>query len=55
MSASGSSPRLCQKHLIPGWAITEAFAALRADGTAGLPGNLAVLRSPLLRMVAVRY
>jgi 2-dehydropantoate 2-reductase len=36
-------------------AITEAFAALRADGTAGLPRNLAVLHSPLLRMVAVRY
>ena len=36
-------------------AITEAFAALRAGGTSGLPGNLAVLHSPLLRMVAVRY
>ena len=36
-------------------AITEAFAALRAGGTAGLPRNLAVLHSPLLRMVAVRY
>ena len=36
-------------------AITEAFAALRANGTAGLPRNLAVLHSPLLRMVAVRY
>jgi 2-dehydropantoate 2-reductase len=36
-------------------AITEAFAALRADGTAGLPRNLAVLHSPLLRVVAVRY
>jgi 2-dehydropantoate 2-reductase len=36
-------------------AITEAFAALRADGTAGLPRNLAVLHSPLLRLVAVRY
>ena len=36
-------------------AITEAFAALRADGTAGLPRNLAVLHSPLLRPVAVRY
>jgi hypothetical protein len=36
-------------------AISEAFAALRAAGTAGLPGNLAVLHSPLLRMVAVRY
>ena len=36
-------------------AITEAFAALRAGGTAGLPRNLAVLHSPLLRVVAVRY
>ncbi len=36
-------------------AITEAFAALRASGTAGLPRNLAVLHSPPLRGVAVRY
>ena len=36
-------------------AITEAFAGLRADGTAGLPWNLAVLHSPALRAVAVRY
>jgi 2-dehydropantoate 2-reductase len=36
-------------------AITEAFAALRASGTAGRPANLAVLHSPLLRPVAVRY
>jgi 2-dehydropantoate 2-reductase len=36
-------------------AITEAFTALRASGTAGLPRNLAVLHSPLLRVVAVRY
>ena len=36
-------------------AITEAFAALRADGTAGLPRDLAVLHSPLLRVFAVRY
>ena len=36
-------------------AITEAFAALRANGTAGLPRNLAVLHSPLLKVVAVRY
>ena len=36
-------------------AITEAFAALSADGTAGLPRNLAVLHSPWLRAVAVRY
>jgi 2-dehydropantoate 2-reductase len=36
-------------------AITEAFAALRASGTAGLPRNLAVLHSPQLKVVAVRY
>jgi 2-dehydropantoate 2-reductase len=36
-------------------AITEAFAALRASGTGGRPRNLAVLHSPLLRAVAVRY
>ena len=36
-------------------AITEAFAALRAGGTAGLPRNLAVLHTPLLRALAVRY
>ena len=36
-------------------AITEAFAALSADGTAGLPRNLAVLHRPWLRPVAVRY
>ena len=36
-------------------AITEAFAALRASGTAGLPRNLGVLHSPLLKVVAVRY
>jgi 2-dehydropantoate 2-reductase len=36
-------------------AITEAFAALRSSGTAGLPRNLAVLHSPWLRPVAVRY
>jgi choline dehydrogenase-like flavoprotein len=36
-------------------AITGAFAALRASGTAGCPRNLAVLHSPLLRAVAVRY
>jgi hypothetical protein len=29
-------------------AITEAFAALRASGTAGLPRNLALLHTPLL-------
>jgi ketopantoate reductase len=36
-------------------AITGAFAGLRAQGTAGLPRNLAVLHSPLLKAVAVRY
>jgi len=36
-------------------AITGAFAGLRADGTAGLPRNLAVLHSPALMAVAVRY
>ncbi len=36
-------------------AITQAFAALRADGTAGLPRNLNVLHSPPLRALAVRY
>ena len=36
-------------------AITEAFAALRANGTAGLPRNLAVLHGPLLKVIAVRY
>jgi ketopantoate reductase len=36
-------------------AITEAFASLRASGTAGLPRNLAVLHSPLLRPIAIRY
>jgi 2-dehydropantoate 2-reductase len=36
-------------------AITGAFVGLRADGTAGLPRNLAVLHSPALRVVAVRY
>jgi 2-dehydropantoate 2-reductase len=39
-------------------AITEAFAALRTSGTSGTggrPRSLAVLHSPLLRAVAVRY
>ncbi len=36
-------------------AITEAFAALRADDTAGLPRNLAVLHARPLRPVAIRY
>ena len=36
-------------------AITDAFAALRASGVAGLPRNLAVLHTPLLTTIAVRY
>lgn len=36
-------------------AVTEAFAALRRAGVTGLPRNLAVLHSPLLKSVAVRY
>lgn len=36
-------------------ALTEAFAALRAVGVTGLPRNLAVLHSPALKAVAVRY
>ena len=36
-------------------AISEAFAVLRTSGTAGRPRNLALLHSPLLRPVAVRY
>ena len=36
-------------------AITGAFAGLRGQGTAGLPRNLAVLHSPLLKAVAIRY
>ncbi len=36
-------------------AVTEAFAALRKTGITGLPRNLAVLHSPMLRPVAVRY
>jgi 2-dehydropantoate 2-reductase len=36
-------------------AITGAFAGLRADGVAGLPRNLAILHTPLLMPVAVRY
>jgi 2-dehydropantoate 2-reductase len=36
-------------------AITEAFGALRQQGIAGLPRNLAVLHSPLLKTVAERY
>jgi 2-dehydropantoate 2-reductase len=36
-------------------AVTEAFAALRQAGVTGLPRNLAVLHSPPLKAVAVRY
>ena len=36
-------------------AVTEAFRALRASGVIGLPRNLAVLHSPALKSVAVRY
>lgn len=36
-------------------AITEAFAALRQEGIAGLPRNLSILHSPLLKAVAERY
>jgi 2-dehydropantoate 2-reductase len=36
-------------------AITEGFAALRAQGVAGLPRNLAVLHHPMLRPVALTY
>jgi 2-dehydropantoate 2-reductase len=36
-------------------AITGAFAGLRADGTAGVPRNLAVLHRPALRAAAVWY
>lgn len=36
-------------------AVTEAFTALRKNGTTGLPRNLAVLHSTALRPVAVRY
>jgi 2-dehydropantoate 2-reductase len=36
-------------------AITEAFAALRASGTAGIPRTLAILHTPLLQPIAVRY
>jgi ketopantoate reductase len=36
-------------------AISGAFATLRTSGTAGLPRDLALLHSPLLRPVAVRY
>jgi len=36
-------------------AITQAFAAMRANGLAGLARNLAILHAPLLRPVAVRY
>lgn len=36
-------------------AVTEAFKALRGIGITGLPRNLAVLHSPVLKPVAVRY
>lgn len=36
-------------------AITEGFAALHSQGIGGLPRNLVVLHSPLLRWFAVRY
>jgi 2-dehydropantoate 2-reductase len=36
-------------------AVTEAFTALRKTGVTGLPRNLAILHSPALRPVAVRY
>ena len=36
-------------------AVTEAFAALRHAGIRGLPRNLAILHSPPLKAVAVRY
>ncbi len=36
-------------------AVTEAFTALRKTGVTGLPRNLAILHSPTLKPVAVRY
>lgn len=36
-------------------AVTEAFTALRRAGVTGLPRNLAVLHSPVLKPVAARY
>jgi 2-dehydropantoate 2-reductase len=36
-------------------AVTEAFTALRKAGVTGLPRNLAILHSPALKPVAVRY
>ena len=36
-------------------AVTEGFAALRAQGVGGLPRNLAVLHNRRLRWLAVRY
>lgn len=36
-------------------AVTEAFAALRQTGVTGLPRNLAVLHTPALHPLAVRY
>jgi 2-dehydropantoate 2-reductase len=55
----GTDPvRLAEDHRVLALmceAISGAFAGLRSQGTAGLPGNLAVLHSPLLKPVAVRY
>jgi 2-dehydropantoate 2-reductase len=36
-------------------AVTEAFAAFRRAGVTGLPRNLAILHSPPLKAVAIRY
>jgi 2-dehydropantoate 2-reductase len=36
-------------------AVTEAFTALRKSAVTGLPRNLAILHSPALKPVAVRY
>jgi 2-dehydropantoate 2-reductase len=36
-------------------AVTEGFGALHRAGVSGLPRNLAILHSPLLRVLAVRY
>lgn len=36
-------------------AITEGFSALRGEGIAGLPANLAILHNRMLRRVAVLY
>jgi 2-dehydropantoate 2-reductase len=36
-------------------AITEGFQALKKQGVKGLPNNLSILHSPLLKPIAVRY